>query len=326
MFVRKVVALALIGFAMAALTASPAAAASGNVQVYYAASLLALNNNSIGPAFADKTGYDYEGFPLGSQTIVNELKAGQIMPDVVQFADASLNAQLMGDSNNNLEKWYVTWAKTKLVIGFNPNSQYAADFVKVQQGKIPWYKALEQSGLRFGRTDPNADPKGYRIIMSLSMAQAYYNLNHFVSDILGPIDNPDPTGANSHSPEVFPEATLVSQLSSGNLDAGTFYLPEAKAAGIDYINLPAKFAFGSQSWAWLDATQRYTGPNGVTITGSPIVYTMSIPSTVQNENGAVAFCHFVLSSKAKKMGKAIGLGSVPTTVYGDADAVPPGVL
>ena len=321
------IAAAISVLALVSMVVGPAAAAGGAVNLYYAASLKALNENGVGPAFQTQTGYTFQGFPSNSGLIVSELKAKPqlITPDVVEFADASLNAQLMGAANGNIVKWYATFARTHLVIGFNANSKYAPMFRKVQQHKLAWYKPLLASGLQFGRTDPNSDPKGQTVIFSFDLAQKLYHLKNFATKVLGPIVNPDPTGKNSTSSEVFPEATLVSQLLSGNLDAGVFYLPEAEAAKIPYINLPTEIAFGSPKYAKLDATQHYTTSAGIKVKGSPVYYTISIPSTVKNEAGAVAFVKFALSKRATALGAAIGLQWVAHKIYGDKKAVPKGI-
>lgn len=320
----SIAGLAII-LGLVSMMVAPVAAAGGAVNVYYAASLKALNDNSVGPAFQSKTGYTYQGFPNNSGLIVNELKAHLINPDAVEFADASLNSQLMGTANGNIVKWYITFARTHLVIGFNPNSKFAPMFRKVQQHKLAWYKPLLAKGLKFGRTDPNSDPKGYRVIFSFNLAQKLFGLKNFTTRVLGPIKNPDPTGANSLSPQVFPEATLVSQLASGNLDAGVFYLPEARAANIPYIGLPQAISFGSPTYAKLDATQHYTNSKGIKIIGSPTYYTVSIPNTVKNKAGAVAFAKFALSKKAAALGGKVGLQTIKHTIYGDKKAVPKGL-
>ena len=182
----SIAGLAII-LGLVSMMVAPVAAAGGAVNVYYAASLKALNDNSVGPAFQSKTGYTYQGFPNNSGLIVNELKAHLINPDAVEFADASLNSQLMGTANGNIVKWYITFARTHLVIGFNPNSKFAPMFRKVQQHKLAWYKPLLAKGLKFGRTDPNSDPKGYRVIFSFNLAQKLFGLKNFTTRVLGPI-------------------------------------------------------------------------------------------------------------------------------------------
>jgi len=319
------IAAAAVVLCLFGIVAAPVAAAGGAVNVYYAASLKALNENSVGPAFQSQTGYTYQGFPNNSGLIVNELKAHLINPDVIEFADAGLNSQLMGSANGRIVKWYITFARTHLVIGFNPKSKFAPMFRRVQQHKLAWYKPLLAKGLKFGRTDPNSDPKGYRVIFAFNLAEKLFGLKNFATRVLGPIKNPDPKGANSLSPQVFPEATLVSQLTSGNLDAGVFYLPEAQAAKIPYMGLPQSISFGNSKYAKLDDTQHYTNSKGIRITGSPTYYTISIPSTVKNKAGAIAFAKFALSKKAAVLGARVGLQTVAHTIYGDKKAVPKGL-
>jgi len=314
------------------LGALSAQAAGGTVKVYYAASLKALNENDIGPQYASATGYTYQGYPENSGLIVNQIKASEIQPDVVEFADASLNAQLMGSANGNIVNWYITFARTHLVIGYCPTSPFAATFKKVAKGKESWWKALLSPGLKFGRTDPNSDPKGYRTVMAFALAQKLYYKHikgfpkNFSQRVLGKIYNPDTAGQNSTSPQVFPEATLVSQVSTCNLDAGVFYLPEARAAQLPYFGLPTPISFGASKYAKLDATEKYTNNLGVTTKGSPVYYTISIPSTVQNQPGAVAFVKFVLGSQAATDEASIGLQEVPHTIYGNKSDVPPGIF
>ena len=121
----------------------------------------------------------------------------------------------MTAANGNLVSWYITFASTKLLIAYNPNSQFASDFKKK-----PWYDVLQEPGIKVGRTDPTTDPKGALTVKALVAAQSAYNLpTGFSAGVL----------ANS---QVYPEAALLGDLQSGQLDAGFFYSVEASAAGI----------------------------------------------------------------------------------------------
>src|SRR5947209_18839879 len=132
----------------------------------------------------------------------------------------------MGPGNGDYVSWYFTFARSELVIGFDPKSRFAPAFRQVQQRKLPWYTALSQPGLRFGRTDPNLDPKGYRAIWAVNLAQKLYHLQGFKKRLLGSDLNPA---------QIFPEEVLVARLLTGQLDAGGFYLPEVRDLGIPYI-------------------------------------------------------------------------------------------
>src|SRR5579884_332614 len=232
-----------------------ARAASGTVNVFYAGSLVSLNENLIGPAFASASGYTYAGQSGGSGAIANEIKGKIAQPDVVEFADPAVNKTLMGSANGTYVSWYLTYARSELVIGFDPKSPVAKEFVAVQRHKLPFYKALEQKGLRIGRTDPQIDPKGYRAIWMARLTQKVYHQQGFEKRLFG---------ANENSSQVFPEQTLVARMLTGQVNAGIFYLSEVRELGIPYITLPARVNLGStkEKDAKLYATQHFTLPTG----------------------------------------------------------------
>ena len=313
--VRGALAVALT---VASLGTSLAAhAASGTVNVFYAGSLVNLNENLVGPAFAAGSGYTYQGKGAGSGAIANQIKGKLATPDVVEFADPAVNTTLMGTANGNYVSWYFTFGTSQLVIGFDPKSKVAKQFVAVQKHTLPFYKALQQKGLRIGRTDPNVDPKGYRAIWMANLTQKLYHLKGFEKKLFGDTEN---------ASQVFPEQVLVARMLTGQVNAGVFYLSEVKDLGIPYITLPGKVNLGSAKYAKQYATQHFTTSAGQTITGAPIQYTITIPSTVKNEAGAEAFVRFVLTARVRTISAAHGLLPLKTTVAGDRSAVPSSLL
>jgi ABC-type molybdate transport system substrate-binding protein len=98
-----------------------------------------------------------------------------------------------------------------------------------------------------------------------------------------------------------------------------------KDLGIPYITLPARDNLGSAKYTKEYATQHFTTSTGQRVTGAPIQYTITIPSTVKNEAGAEAFVRFVLSSRVRAIAAAHGLLPIKTTVTGDRGAVPAGL-
>ena len=304
----------VLGLTVAATSASSGvSAAGGTVNVYYAGSLVNLNENLVGPAFSAGSGYSYQGKGAGSGAIANQIKGRLATPDVVEFADPAVNTTLMGSANGSYVSWYFTFATSQLVIGFDPKSAVARAFVQVQKHRLPVYKALQQRGLKIGRTDPTIDPKGYRAIWMANLMEKVYHLRGFEKKLFGAAENPA---------QVFPEQVLVARMLTGQVNAGVFYLSEVKDLGIPYITLPAKVNLGSEKYAGLYSTQHFTTSTGQTVTGAPIQYTITIPSTVKNEDGAEEFVRFVLSARVRAISAAHGLLPLKTTVSGDRHAVP----
>jgi molybdate/tungstate transport system substrate-binding protein len=153
--------------------------------------------------------------------VANQIKGGVRQGDVFISASPSVNATLQGPANGNWVKWYASFAKGALVLGYNRNSRFAND-LKTK----PWYQVITKPGILVGKTDPALDPKGQLTVQALNQAAAMYN---------------EPAlAAMAHSTEgVFPEETLVGRLQAGQLDAGFFYANEAKEAGILTVSLGA---------------------------------------------------------------------------------------
>ena len=217
-------ALALLSMLVAACggsagsgSAAPSPTASkGSLSVLYAGSLVNLMEHDMGPAFARASGYAYEGYGAGSTELVSQIKGGVRYGDVFISASPTANQGLQGSANRNLVSWYATFAKAPLVIGYNPNSQFASDFRSKQ-----WYQVVTEPSIRIGRTDPTLDPKGKLTVDAMTQAASTLNM-------------PSLTAALSNFP-VFPEETLVGRLESGQLDAGFFYSNEAKEQSIPTV-------------------------------------------------------------------------------------------
>ena len=145
------------------------AADNTDVNVLYAGSLVNLMEKSVGPAFEKETGLHFRGYAAGSNKIANEIKGKLRRGDVFISASPKVNTSLMGDANGNHVSWYVNFAESPLLIGYNPKSRFAADF-KTKK----WDAVLREPGLRLGRTDPKLDPKGaFTIDLMTKAAQAY---------------------------------------------------------------------------------------------------------------------------------------------------------
>jgi molybdate/tungstate transport system substrate-binding protein len=308
---RRLLAAALT--ALSLLLVPRAQAAGGSVGVFYAGSLVNLNETVIGPAFSAATGYAYQGKGAGSLAIANQIKGKLATPDVIELADPAVDDLLMDPAGGSYLSWYFVYARSELVVGFDPRSRLASAFRAVQQHRLPWYRALEQRGLHLGRTDPQLDPKGYRTLFMAALAQRVFHLKGFKQRLLGSDENPS---------QIFPEEVLVARLLTGQINAGIFYLSEVRDLGIPYITLPPQINLGDPRYGKLYATQSFTPPNGSAVRGAPILYTIAIPSTVRNPTGAEAFVRFVLSKRIRALAAGHGLLTTRITLHGERSSVP----
>ncbi len=285
---------------------------SGTVQVLYAGSLGAVLEKTVGPEFEKSSGLIYQGEGQGSLGAAKMISDGLRSPDVFISADAAVNDKVLMTPAKKLTDWYVTFASSAMVLGYNPNSKFKSLFEQVQAGKLPWYEALKTPGLKIGRTDPNLDPKGYRTLFLFHLAESFYHKND-LSAVLG-----DPTNPK----QIYPEPELLIRMESGQIDAGFFYRHEVVAHKVPFIELPKEINQSDPSLAALYKEQKFTTDKGVTITASPIVFTVTIPHTAKNVPGADAFVRFLLVGKDRNLIEQCGLLPSAILVNGDKTKVP----
>jgi molybdate/tungstate transport system substrate-binding protein len=261
----------------------PAAQAADTVNVLYAGSLVNLLEHSIRPAFDKVSGARFQGFAGGSKLLANQIKGRLRAGDVFISAVPNVNDGLMGPSNGGWVSWYIAFAGSPLVIGYNPQSRFAADFRSES-----WYQVLSEPGIRIGRTDPKLDPKGALTVALMDKAEGFYKRPGLSQRVLGAPDNPA---------EVLPEETLVGRLQSGQLDAAFFYSTETADAKIPAIPLPARIA-------------------------PQAVYTVTILNNAPNPDGAARLVVFLLGPDGQAVMKAHGMEVRPLALTGPMAAVP----
>ncbi|SIT41197.1 ABC-type molybdate transport system, periplasmic component [Paraburkholderia ribeironis] len=258
----------------------------GTVNVLYAGSLVNLMERSIGPAFEKATGQQFRGYAAGSNKIANEIKGKLRRGDVFISASPKVNSSLMGQANGDHVTWYVNFAESPLMIGYNPRSRFAAQFRSKR-----WDQVLQEPGIRIGRTDPKLDPKGAFTVEMMTKAAGLYQQPDLVEKTLGAPDNPE---------QVLPEETLVGRLQSGQLDAGFFYSTETSDLKIPALRPAPELQVKAS-------------------------YTLTILNDAPNRSGAVSFVDFLLSEQGRALLRQHGVDVVKPSVSGSAQAIPPSV-
>ncbi|MGH8979681.1 MAG: extracellular solute-binding protein [Acidimicrobiales bacterium] len=226
-------AVASVAFALGgivAVTAPPPAGAasrhathhathSGTVVTFTAGSLETIMKTAIEQDFHAATGYTVTDISGGSTGLAQDIKTGVHQGDVFWSASATSDKALEGSANGNWVTWYVTFADTKLVLGYEPSSKFAATLTSKK-----WWQVVTQPGFLLGRTNPVTDPKGRLSVDALKKAASKY-------------DDATVGAIATKATTVFTETSLVGRLQSGQLDAGLFYAVEASAAGFPTVPL-----------------------------------------------------------------------------------------
>jgi molybdate/tungstate transport system substrate-binding protein len=253
------------------------------VNVLYAGSLVNLMEHGVAAAFDKATGGTFQGFAGGSNGLANQIKGQLRRGDVFISANPKVNDDLTGAANGDWVSWYVNFAQSPLVIGYNPSGRFAADLKSK-----PWYQVMQEPGIRIGRTDPKLDSKGALTTQLLDHAEQVYKQPGLAQKILGAPDNPA---------QVVPEETLVGRLQSGQLDVGFFYSTETSDLRMPSISLPPEVALSAH-------------------------YTVTVLRNAASPAGAARFVAFLLGGQGRAVMQDHGLDVVKPSVSGDAGKMP----
>jgi len=305
--------VAYIIYLVLGFSAARAVAEQSQVSVLYAGSLGNLMEMDVGPAFSRATGYKYQGEAKGSLLSANLIKEKLRTPDVFISADPKVNQRLMGTENGDLVRWYATIFGNEMVLGYNPNSRFAAELKKVGTNDTRLYEILQEKGFRLGRGDPELEPKGYRTLFLFDLAEKYYQLPGLAQKILNNAEHPT---------LIFPEEQLVARLEAGQLDAGVFYRNEIAEHQLPFVAFPRELNLSEPDLDPYYAGVTYVSPQGAKYAGSAIVYSVTIPENARNREGAAALIGFLLSGEGRKIIENHSLRIIPPIVSGDRDATP----
>jgi molybdate/tungstate transport system substrate-binding protein len=283
------------------------------VFVMYAGSLVKIFEDVIGPAFQSESGYPYVGEGKGSVQVSNLIKDGFRTPDVFVSAGTVPMMRLM-NTTPPIVDWLLKFGSAEIVIAYSPSSPHFGDLEQARMGEIPWYDVVSQYGFKFGRTDPELDPKGYYGIITAELANSYYNDSSIKNRIIGEDRNPK---------QIFPEETLKTVLETGSLDAVIAYKHEAISRGLPYITLPKEINLGDPTYSDFYKRANYTlQADQKTIYGELVDFSITIPKTVKNTDGAISFVNFVFSKNGSQLLKSQGLNPINITVEGNTHNIP----
>jgi molybdate/tungstate transport system substrate-binding protein len=253
------------------------------LSVAYAGSMGSMMEGPIKAGAAQTLQIDFHGQALGSDALAKLIVGGSISPDVfVPVTPGPMLTVLQAGKATSA----VPIARTEMVIAYSPKSKYAqqfADAADMKHGAMPWWQILEQSDIRFGRTDPMTDPQGRNIIFTLQLAETFYKQPGLAQKILGPTINPA---------QIFSEPTVEARLQSGELDAASAYKIQPGPFDLPYITLPEEINLG------VDALQHHYSLTSLmlgdkTYQPQPLVYYAAVLNGSLHKDTATAFVNWL---------------------------------
>ncbi len=209
--------------------------------------------------------------------------------------------------------WNIQFARNTMVIAYTDNSNYAAEI-----DADNWYEILSRDGVICGRSDPDADPCGYRALMVWQLAEKHYGVPGLYSTL------------EEHCPREYvrpKEVELIALLQSGDMDYAFEYRSLAVQHGLRFVELPDEINLGRVEYAdsYRQARVEVSGAQpGTTLTqvGSPIVYGVTIPRNAPSPDLAVEFVKFLIGPEGQAIMEQQGQPPIVPPVASERDAFP----
>ena len=269
-----------LGFTGAAFANDAFAQALTPLDVAYAGSMGSMMESSIKTAVTS-LGIAMRGRAQGSDALAQLIVGGSIPVDVfVPVTPGPMETVIKAGKAARA----TPIARTEMVIAYSPRSKFASAFASQ-----PWYRVLQEPGLRFGRTDPATDPQGRNIIFTMQLAEAYYKQPGLARKILGDTLN---------AAQIFSEPTVQARLQSGELDAASAYKTQPGPFDLSFVALPDAINLGNASMH-----ERYQTAslmlNGKTYVPQPLVYYAATIAAAPHPEKAAAFVAWLASDAAQ---------------------------
>ncbi len=183
-------------------------------------------------------------------------------------------------------EWNIKFASNEIVIAFIENARQADKI-----NKDNWYDILQDENVTFGRSDPNSDPCGYRALITMMLAENFY-------------DKPGLANSMSAKDQQYirpKEVDLLALIETGVLDYVFIYRSVAAQHNLKYLMLPDEINLKKAEMAdfYKTVSVHLTGKEpGTYITkqGEPIIYGVTIPNNAPNRKTALDFLTFLLNA------------------------------
>lgn len=293
--------------------------ASGNVSEGEGEVLTVFHAGSLGKPFeeleaefeAQHPGVDVQREAAGSAQSIRKITELGKNADVLASADYALIPSLMMPEYAD---WYAAFAKNQMVIAYTDESKYS-DEVNANN----WYEILRRPDVRYGFSNPNDDPAGYRSQIVTQLAEFYYNDSRIYDDLIqnntGMTTTTEENGTVlvhvPQSEEISPntskimlrsmEVELTSALETGEIDYFYIYRSVAEQNGFKYVELPPEIDLSSLDYAENYSKVQVEMANGEVVTGSPIVYGITIPKNAENPELAAEFVKLLLEEPGQQI-------------------------
>ncbi len=250
----------------------------------------------------------------GSRTTARKVSELNREADLIMSADYQvINSLLIPDH----AAWNVLFARNSMVIIYTDKSAYAGEI-----NTENWYQVLLRNDTIIGRSNPQADPNGYRTLMVWQLAESFYNFPNLYQllEQAAPPENIRPK-----------ETDLIPLLQTGDLDYAFSYLSIAVQHNLQYVSLPDEINLSDPAFSELYQSSEVLldgkEPGDLIVRqGEPIIFGVTIPESAPNPLLAEAFLEFVFSSQGMAILEEQGQIPIHPPISAQRDLLPESLI
>ena len=230
--------------------------------------------------------------------------------DIMASADYSVIEKLMFPE---FATWDIAFVTNEMAIMYTPKSKYAKEI-----NSKNWYKILMRPDVSLGRSNPNADPCGYRALLVLKLAEKYYKIPNLYKKLA---EKKKTIMRNA-------EVDLISLLEAGELDYLFIYRSVAQQHNAKFIILPDQINLKTKKYTdfYKTVSVKISGKKPGTFIekkGMPMIYGLTIPKNAKNKKLAVKFLKFLFSKKGMEIMEKNGQPFIkPPVLNGNVNNIP----
>jgi molybdate/tungstate transport system substrate-binding protein len=247
--------------------------------------------------------------PAGSLVCARKITELKKPCDIIASADYYVIDELIIP---DYADWSIRFATNEMVIGFQGKSKYASEI-----NETNWFEILLREDVIFSRSDPDSDPCGYRAVMTLMLAEKYYN-------VPGLRDKMTSKNREFIRPK---EVDLIALIEANAADYMFQYKSVVIQHNLNYIELPDEINLSDPDMNNLYQTVSLdvagSSPSEkMKVTGEYINYSLTVLKDAPNRNGSIDFLEFLLSPEGMEIFRKHGQDPIIPLSTGQPELIP----
>ncbi|SHF24883.1 molybdate/tungstate transport system substrate-binding protein [Marinitoga hydrogenitolerans DSM 16785] len=237
----------------------------------------------------------------GSLVVMRKITELNQLADIAFVADYMIIPQFLYPK---FADFNIIFSNNSMVLAYTDKSKYENEI-----NKNNWFNIIFNKNVLFGYSNPDLDPCGYRTLMTMQLAETYYNINDLYEKFL-----------NAKNKFILKKSVdLVSYLEANELDYAFLYKSTAFQHNLKYLEFPEEINLSSIKFKnnYKKAFVNILGKDGkkVRAYGSPINYGFTLLKNAPHKDLALKFIKFMYSDKGKKIFKEKGMSLFAKTDY-----------